>query len=61
MSEATLRLEPGAAASFQKWRTASSRPPSSEPGAEGWVTSRVQFDDEEQAAFVVLGLGPRVD
>ncbi len=59
--EATLRLEPGAAASFQKWRTASSQPPSSEPGAEGWVTLRVQFDDEEQAAFVVLGLGPRVD
>jgi len=32
-----------------------------EPGAEGWVTLQVQFDDEAQASFVVLGLGPRVD
>ena len=26
-----------------------------------WVTLRVQFDDEEGACFVVLGLGPVVD
>lgn len=36
-------------------------PPSDEPGSEGWVSVRVQFDDEEQASFVVLGLGPNVD
>jgi predicted DNA-binding transcriptional regulator YafY len=59
--EATLRLEPGAALSFQRWRTAFSPPSSPEPDAEGWVTLHVQFDDEAQASFVVLGLGPRVD
>jgi len=58
--ECTLRLEPSAADSFQRWRSRSS-PPSVEPGAEGWVTLQVQFDDEAQASFVVLGLGPRVD
>jgi len=58
--EATLRLEPSAAPSFQRWRSGSS-PPSVEPGSEGWVTMQVQFDDEAQASFVVLGLGPRVD
>ena len=59
--EATLRLEPGAASSFQRWRTTSTRPASREPGSEGWVTVQAQFDDEEQACFVILGLGPRVD
>jgi predicted DNA-binding transcriptional regulator YafY len=54
--EATLRLEPGAATSFQRWRK-----PSDDVDADGWVTVRVPFDDEEQAAFVVMGLGPRVD
>ena len=28
---------------------------------DGWVTLRVQFDDEEGAYFVVLGLGPGMD
>ena len=59
--EATLSLEPGAAASFQRWRKTPLRPPSAQGGSDGWVTLRVQFDDEEQACFVVLGLGPRVD
>jgi predicted DNA-binding transcriptional regulator YafY len=36
-------------------------PPSDEPGSEGWVTLDVPFDDEAQAAFFVLGLGPKVD
>jgi predicted DNA-binding transcriptional regulator YafY len=59
--EATLRLEPGAAVNFQRWRTTSPRPRSKDPGSEGWVTVEVQFDDEAQACFVVLGLGPKVD
>lgn len=58
--EATLLLEPGAAASFQRWRTTPAAP-AKVPNADGWVTVRAQFDDEEQACFVVLGLGPRVD
>lgn len=81
--EATLRLAPEVAASFQRWRNApparragepSPRPgrreqPACEPGQdrghtagdEGWVTLTVPFEDEDQAAFVALGLGPRVD
>jgi predicted DNA-binding transcriptional regulator YafY len=59
--EATLRLEPEAAASFQRWRRAPPRPPSDPTDSEGWVTMRVLFEDEEQARFVTLGLGPRVD
>jgi predicted DNA-binding transcriptional regulator YafY len=59
--EVTLRLSPDAAASFQKWRRAASASPSDEPGAEGRVTLKVPFDDEQQAAFVALGLGPNVD
>jgi predicted DNA-binding transcriptional regulator YafY len=59
--EVRLRLAPDAAVSFQKWRRAASAPPSDEPGSEGWVTLSVPFDDEAQAAFVVLGLGPKVD
>jgi predicted DNA-binding transcriptional regulator YafY len=28
---------------------------------DGWTTLRVHFDDEEEARFVVLGFGPRVE
>jgi predicted DNA-binding transcriptional regulator YafY len=59
--EVTLRLSPDAAVSFQRWRRAAPAPPSDEPGSEGWVNMSVTFDDEAQAAYVVLGLGPRVD
>jgi predicted DNA-binding transcriptional regulator YafY len=57
--EATLRLAPRAAQSLTRWRTTSSAPAADGDGE--WVTLRVPFDDEEQACFVVLGLGPRVD
>ena len=57
---ATLRLEPGAAGSLKTWRTTSPDPPA-EADASGWVTLHVDFEDEEQARFFVLGLAPRVD
>ena len=28
---------------------------------EGWITVRAQFEDEDHACFIVLGLGPRAD
>jgi predicted DNA-binding transcriptional regulator YafY len=56
--EATLRLEPEVAGKLESWRTASRVPGASE---EGWVTLRVQFDDEEQACFVALGFGSRAE
>jgi predicted DNA-binding transcriptional regulator YafY len=59
--EATLRIAPDRASHFQRWRSASPESPSTEPGAQGWVTLRVPFDDEEQAAFVATGMGANVD
>ena len=59
--EATLRLEPTAATWFQRWRSVPARGSAREPPADDWVTLKVPFDDEAQAVFVVLGLGPRVD
>ncbi|HEY5908431.1 MAG TPA: YafY family protein [Vicinamibacteria bacterium] len=58
--EATLQLEPSAAQSLRKWR---STLPVAAPGPEagGWVSLRVEFEDEEHARFMVLGLAPRVD
>jgi predicted DNA-binding transcriptional regulator YafY len=61
--DAMLRLEPGAASWLKR-----SRPPWSLPDpdahardGDGWIALRVQFDCEEEACSVVLGLGPRVD
>jgi predicted DNA-binding transcriptional regulator YafY len=59
--EATLRIAPDRGSHFQRWRSAASESPSSEPGPPGWVTLRVPFDDEEQAAFVATGMGANVD
>jgi hypothetical protein len=55
----TLRLEPRAAERIRSWRTATASPASS--GEDGRITLSVQFDDEEQASFVILGLGAGVD
>jgi predicted DNA-binding transcriptional regulator YafY len=58
--QATLRLDPRAARSLEAWRP-SAAPAGGEPGADGWITRRVPFEDEEQACFVVLGYGSRVE
>jgi predicted DNA-binding transcriptional regulator YafY len=55
---ATLCLEPRAARWVQMSRPASAVAVEG-TGADGWVTLRVQFDYEEEAAFYALGLGPR--
>src|SRR5712692_1028234 len=59
--EATLRIEPRAADGVKRWHVVTPAQSGEGPDAEGWVTLRVQFNDEDQACFVVLGLGPRVD
>jgi predicted DNA-binding transcriptional regulator YafY len=59
--DATLRIEPRAAKWLKMWRFSSPIEVVGEPDAEGWITLRIQFDREEEACFVVLGLGPRVD
>jgi predicted DNA-binding transcriptional regulator YafY len=56
---ATLRLAPSAAAWVRRWRfTWTEQGP---PDAEGWTLFHARFDHEDEALFVVLGLGARVD
>jgi len=59
--EATLRLEPRTAKWVTMWRIAYPVEQVAEPDSAGWATLRVQFDHEDEACFVVLGLGPRAD
>jgi predicted DNA-binding transcriptional regulator YafY len=58
---ATLRLEPKAAAELRAWRDAKPVDDGGAPAADGWVTLRARFESEEQAGFVVRGLGPRAE
>lgn len=58
---ATLRLDPNAAARLKTWRMCSPVQAGELPDASGWMTLRVQFEDEEQARFIVLGFGPAAD
>jgi predicted DNA-binding transcriptional regulator YafY len=57
--DATLRLEPRAAAWVRRWRMAWSN--LGPPDEEGWTTFHARFENEDEATFVVLGLGARVD
>lgn len=59
--DATLRLKPRAADKVRTWRMTSPPDATPTPDANGWVTLLVHFEDEEQARFVVLGFGPRVE
>lgn len=56
----TLRLEPQAAEELKKWQmTTVVQRDVADP--EGWVTLRLDFDDEEHARFVAQGLGGRAE
>ena len=54
----TLRLEPRAAKWMLTWHRAK---PLAVDHAEGWITVNLDFESEEEARFVVLGLGTRVE
>jgi predicted DNA-binding transcriptional regulator YafY len=58
---ARLRIEPRVAKWLKVWRVGWSEETIDPPPADGWVTLRMAFDTEEEAVFVVLGIGPRVD
>jgi predicted DNA-binding transcriptional regulator YafY len=58
--EALLLLEPRAANWMRTWRISSPIEDAGE-GDEGWVRLRAQFDCEEEALFVVQGLGAGVE
>jgi predicted DNA-binding transcriptional regulator YafY len=56
--EATFSVEPAAAKPLTMWRSTTTLPVA-KGTPEGWLTLRVHFDDEEQACFIALGMGPR--
>jgi len=58
---ALLRLEPRIAETMKTWGCFSNVETGQDSDAEGWITVRAQFDDEDHACFIVLGLGPRAD
>jgi len=57
----TLRVEPRASEKLNMWRCHPPRGPALRSPVDGWVTREVEFDDEEQACFIALGLGPRAE
>jgi predicted DNA-binding transcriptional regulator YafY len=57
---AVLILDPQTAETMKNWGYCSSGD-ACEPNDGGWLTMRAQFEDEDHACFVVLGLGARVD
>jgi predicted DNA-binding transcriptional regulator YafY len=63
--EARLRVEPRTAGWLKRWRFGWSiedeQMPEQPPDPDAWLTLRMQFDREEEACFLVLGLGARVD
>ena len=58
---ALLRLEPRIAETMKTWGCFSNVETGQDSDPEGWITVRAQFDDEDHACFIVLGLGPRAD
>ena len=59
--EAVLRVESRAATSLTQWWTTSEAAALEEIDGATWRTLRVRFDDEEQACFIALGMGPRAE
>lgn len=59
--KATLRVEASVADRLAMWRCSSPKALTSLDPASGWVIREIEFDDEEQACFVALGLGPRAE
>lgn len=60
--EATLYLHPDAAREIKTWRmTVQSAQYRHDRSHEGWTALQVQFEDEQQAAFVVLAFGAKVE
>ena len=56
---ATLRLEPRTAEMIRAWGCFSEA--EAVEDSDGWLTVRAEFNDEDDACFMVLGLGPRAD
>ena len=60
--EVILRLHPEAAVEIRRWHLAvESSPDTRNSPGDGWITLRVQFEDEPQAAFIALAFGARAE
>jgi predicted DNA-binding transcriptional regulator YafY len=59
--DATLRLEPRTAETMKTWGCFSTAEAGPDVNEEGWITMHAQFEDEDHACFIVLGLGPRAE
>jgi predicted DNA-binding transcriptional regulator YafY len=59
--DAVLRLAPRAAGEMRLWRVVVPLDKSPGRDPDGWETLRVQFPSEDEACFVVMGLGAVVD
>jgi predicted DNA-binding transcriptional regulator YafY len=58
--DAMLALDPQAARSISQWcATSLVRDKKKRTTPEGWLTLRVEFENQEQARFVTLGFGPK--
>ena len=53
-------MDPDAAELIKNWYRPSTLLGPSSP-ADRWVTMKLDFEDEDQAAFMVLGFGPRIE
>jgi predicted DNA-binding transcriptional regulator YafY len=58
---ATVRLAERAASWLKSWRSVWLVESMSDADENGWVTLRLHFDCEEEACFMVLGLGSRAE
>ena len=58
---ATLRLEPRTAETVKAWGCFSAADAVPDGDPNGWIIVHAQFEDEDHACFIVLGLGPRAD
>jgi len=61
---ARLRMAPRTAETMKTWgcfSRAEDVKDENNPDPKGWVTIHAQFEDEDQACFVVLGLGSRAE
>jgi predicted DNA-binding transcriptional regulator YafY len=57
----TIRIHPEAAELLKHRCRPSRLVTPSVPDAEGWMTLEADFDDEDQAVFVALGFGARIE
>jgi predicted DNA-binding transcriptional regulator YafY len=58
---AILRVDPHTAEIVKTWGCFSEVEASPDDEPKGWITMHAQFEDEDHACFIVMGLGPRAD